>query len=152
MFCGKQFACRAGLAFISIIVLSSGVDVARADARVNPGEWKMSMKTKIKGLGIPLPAIPVKFTSCITQKDPVAETPEMRKAGCKIIDPKVDGGHVTYTGRCVSGESVTETYYKLTYEGDEMSGTFDQVRKLGGQTQSTATGTISGKRLGDCKN
>jgi len=148
----KPFSRRVSLTLISFVVLSAAMGSVRADARIHPGEWKMSMKTKIKGLGIPLPAIPVKFNSCITQTNPVAETPEMRKAGCKIVDPKINGSHVTYTGRCVSGESVTETYYKLTYEGDEMSGTYDQVRKLGGKTQSTATGTITGKRMGDCKN
>jgi len=76
----------------------------------------------------------------------------MKKSGCKIVDPKIDGNLVTYTGRCVSGETITETYYKLTYKGSEMSGTFDQVRKTGGQSKSTATGTIQGSRVGACKN
>jgi len=131
--------------------LWSGV-AASADATINPGEWKMTMKTQIKGLGIPLPSIPVSFTSCITQTNPVAESPEMKKAGCRIIDPKIDGPRVTYTGRCASGGSITDTHYKLTYTGDEMSGTYDQVRTVGSESRSTATGTISGKRLGACKN
>jgi hypothetical protein len=31
-----------------------------------------------------------------------------------------------------------------------MTGSFDQVRKVSGKVQSTATGTISAKRLGPC--
>ena len=122
-----------------------------ADLEINPGEWKYKMKTKVKGLGIPLPSIPVKFSSCITQSNPVIQSPEMKKAGCEVINMKVEGNLVTFTGRCTHGDSVTDTNYKNTYQENSMKGTFDQVRKQAGTVQSTATGTLTGKRVGTCQ-
>jgi hypothetical protein len=74
----------------------------------------------------------------------------MKKAGCKIVNQKISGNNVTYTGRCVSGDSVMDTNYKMNFQGSSMTGSFDQVRKVSGKVQSTATGTISAKRLGPC--
>ena len=134
------------------VILLFSINNAVGDLKINPGEWKYKMKTKIKGLGIPLPAIPVTFSSCITQSNPVMQTPEMKKAGCEIVNMKVKGNLVTYTGRCTNGDSVTDTNFKNTYQENSMEGTFDQVSKLAGKVQSTATGTLTGNRVGACKN
>ena len=74
----------------------------------------------------------------------------MKKAGCKIMNQKISGNNVTYTGRCASGDSVTDTNFKMNFQGKSMTGTFDQVSKFRGKVQSTSTGTISAKRLGPC--
>ena len=145
----KKFV-LASVMFLPAMFLISANNVV-ADLKINPGEWKYTMKTKIKGLGIPLPAIPVKFSSCITQSNPVMQTPEMKKAGCEIVNMKVKGNLVTYTGRCTHGDNVTDTNFKNTYQENSMEGTFDQVSKLAGKVQSTATGTLKGKRVGTCK-
>jgi hypothetical protein len=135
----------------ALLLLSlASAEPSFAAPAINPGNWEYTMKMKIEGLGIPLPQIPVTFTGCITQSNPTVETPEMKKAGCKIVNQKISGNNVTYTGRCVSGDSVTDTNYKMNYQGSSMTGTFDQVRKVSGKVQSTATGTIGAKRLGPC--
>ncbi len=137
------------LSALLILTLASA-EPAFAAPSINPGDWEYTMKMKIEGLGIPLPQIPVTFTGCITQSNPTVETPEMKKAGCKIVNQKISGNNVTYTGRCISGDSVMDTNYKMNFQGNSMTGTFDQVRKVSGKVQSTATGTISAKRLGAC--
>ena len=137
------------LSALQLLTLVSAAPTFAAPS-INPGDWEYTMKMKIEGLGIPLPQIPVTFTGCITQSNPTVETPEMKKAGCKIVNQKISGNNVTYTGRCVSGDSVTDTNYKMNFQGSSMTGTFDQVRKVSGKVQSTATGTISAKRLGPC--
>lgn len=135
-----------------LILIFASAEPTFAAPSINPGDWEYTMKMKIEGLGIPLPQIPVTFTGCITQSNPTVETPEMKKAGCKIMNQKISGNNVTYTGRCISGDSVTDTNYKMNFQGNSMTGTVDQIRKLSGKVQSTATGTISAKRLGPCTN
>lgn len=142
-------AVSGGILFVLLLTVASAEPVFAAPS-INPGDWEYAMKMKIEGLGLPLPSIPVKFTGCITQSNPTVETPEMKKAGCKIVNQKISGNTVTYTGRCVSGDSVTDTNYKMNFQGSSMSGTFDQVRKVSGAVKSTATGTITAKRLGPC--
>ncbi|MEX2164617.1 MAG: DUF3617 family protein [Sulfuricaulis sp.] len=144
-------ASLTGRIFFTLLLLALVSAVpAFAAPTINPGDWEYSMKMKIEGLGIPIPQIPVTFTGCITEKNPTVETPEMKKAGCKIVNQKISGNNVTYTGRCVTGDSVTDTNYKMNFQGNSMTGTFDQVRKVSGKVQSTATGTINAKRLGPC--
>jgi len=141
----------SGRILIVLLLLTfAPAEPACAAPSINPGDWEYTMKMKIEGLGIPIPQIPVTFTGCITETNPTVETPEMKKAGCKIVNQKISGNNVTYTGRCVSGDSVMDTNYKMNFQGSSMTGSFDQVRKVSGKVQSTATGTISAKRLGPC--
>ena len=139
---------RAALAVCLLVIPSQHV---LAEPRVSPGEWKYTMKTKIEGLGIPLPAIPVKFSSCVAQSEPVVQTPEMQKAGCEVVDREVQGNTVAYSVRCASGDSATQTNFTNTYQEDSMEGSFTQKSEHAGKVQSTATGTLVGKRVGDCK-
>ena len=139
----------SGILF-ALLLAHAWAEPVLAAPSINPGDWEYSMKMKIEGLGMPLPSIPIKFTGCITQSNPTVETPEMKKAGCKIVNQKISGNTVTYTGRCVSGDSVTDTNYKMNFQGNSMSGTLNQVRKVSGAVKSTATGTITAKRLGPC--
>ncbi len=144
---------RMQIAVVAVCIATGCVvNPSMAGPRVNPGEWKYTMKTKIEGLGIPLPAIPVSYRDCVTKSDasPV-ETPEMKKAGCKIVDPKTRGDTITYTGHCVTSDNIIDTHYKLTFQADSMEGAFDQVRTVGGKIRSTATGTLTGKRIGACE-
>ncbi len=138
--------------FLFMFIVAVSANKSFAGPKVNPGEWTYTMKMKIEGLGVPVPVVPVTFTDCQTRTDasPI-ETQEMKKAGCKILDEKIVGNLVTYTGRCTQGDSVTDTHYKLIFQSDSMDGTFDQVRKVSGKVQSTATGTFTGKRIGPCK-
>jgi hypothetical protein len=143
-------AASSGMLSVLLLLTLVSAEPTFAAPSINPGDWEYTMKMKIEGLGIPLPQIPVTFTGCITQSNPTVETPEMKKAGCKIVNQKISGNNVTYTGRCVTGDNVMDTNYKMNFQGNSMSGTFDQVRKVSGKVQSTATGTISAKRLGPC--
>jgi hypothetical protein len=139
----------SALLFLFFLIFASA-ELAYAAPTINPGNWEYTMKMKIEGLGIPIPQIPVTHTGCITETNPTVETAEMKKAGCKVVDRKISGNNVTYTGRCVTGDNVMDTNYKMNFQGNSMTGTFDQVRKVSGKVQSTATGTISAKRLGPC--
>jgi hypothetical protein len=143
-------ATSSGILSALLILTFASAEPTFAAPSINPGDWEYTMKMKIEGLGIPLPQIPVTFTGCITQSNPTVETPEMKKAGCKIMNQKISGNNVTYTGRCASGDSVTDTNFKMNFQGNSMTGTFDQVSKFRGKVQSTSTGTISSKRLGPC--
>lgn len=122
-----------------------------AGPRIDPGEWKYTMQTKVEGLGIPVPVVPITFKNCVTTSDasPI-ETPEMKKAGCKIIDAKTQGNVVTYTARCAHGSSIADTHYKMTFHANSLEGSFDQVRTVNGKVRSTATGTLVGERIGPC--
>ncbi len=79
------------------------------------------------------------------------QTPEMDKAGCEILHKEAQGNRLTFTVRCEHGDSVTETNYENTYEEDRMEGTFSHVRTVSGKIETTATGTLTGVRLGECK-
>ncbi len=136
---------------LGVLILALQPQLLHAEPVISPGEWKYTMKTKIEGLGIPLPAIPVKFSACIAHSDPVVQTPEMREAGCEIVDKEIEGDTVAYSARCVSGDSVTQTNFKNTYQADSMEGSFTQRSEHAGKVQSTATGTLIGKRVGDCQ-
>jgi len=143
-------ATSSGILSAILFLTLASAEPAFAAPSINPGDWEYTMKMKIEGLGIPLPQIPVTFIGCITQSNPTVETPEMKKAGCKIVNRKISGNNVSYTGHCVTGDNVIDTNYKMNFQGNSMSGTLDQVRKVSGKVQSTATGTISAKRLGPC--
>lgn len=141
------------IAIISVgFVLLWVADLSVAGPKIHPGEWKFTMKTKIEGLGIPLPAIPTSFENCVTKTDasPI-ETPEMKKAGCKIINAKIKGHTITYTGHCVQKDTIVDTHIKATYKVDSMAGSLKQVATASGKVLHTATGTITGTRIGSCK-
>lgn len=126
---------------------------ALAAPSIEPGEWEYTMKMKMEMPGMPasMPEMSNTFTSCVTAKDPTVETPEMRDAGCKMLDRKVSGNSLRYTAICTQGDSVLEMRYRLTYDRTRMKGEVDQVHKVGGQVQAKGKGTMAGKRIGACK-
>lgn len=130
-----------------------GAAHAHAAAPISPGEWEYTMKMRMEMKGVPMtmPEMTNTFTSCVTAKDPTVEPPEMRKVGCKMINKKTKGKVFSYTARCTQDDSVIDMNYRITYTATSMKGEFDQVRKVGGEVQGTAKGTMSGKRVGPCK-
>ena len=143
---------RGGL--LAAALLLSGLGAAHTAWAVHykPGEWKYHWKFHIEVFGMSIPSIPVSVDSCVERGNPFLNNPHMKKAGCKIVDPRTRGNHFSYTARCTSKDkhAVTATHYDMTFHGDHMDGTFTQTQTLDGKQQSTSNGTVDGKRTGPC--
>jgi len=125
---------------------------AWATPKYTPGEWEYHWKFHMEVFGMSIPSIPVTVTSCVEGKHPFLSDPKMKKAGCKMVDPRTRGNHFSYTARCTSKDkrAVTATHYDMTFHGDHMDGTFTQTQTLDGEQKGTSNGTVDGKRTGPC--
>jgi Protein of unknown function (DUF3617) len=148
-----QWAGRTMFFAASLFLLGLGAaNAAWATPHYKPGEWEYHWKFHMEVFGMSIPSIPVSVTSCVEGKHPFLNDPKMKKAGCKMVDPKTRGNEFSYTARCTSKDkrAVTATHYDLTFHGDRMDGTFTQTQTLDGKQQSTSNGTVDGKRTGPC--
>jgi len=142
---------KSGIASLAVLLATFSIPPAQAMPTYQRGEWEYHINTHIEAMGFSLPSLPVTVTSCVKSRNPVFETPEMKKAGCKFIDIGSSGNRLFYTARCKGNGSVVDTHYKMTfYHGDHMKGTFTQISTLNGKTDTKAHGTLDGKRIGAC--
>ena len=143
-----------GMLFAAALLLagSGAAQAAWATPHYKTGEWEYHWKFHIEVFGMSIPSIPVTVDSCVERGNPFLSNPKMKKAGCKMIDPRTRGNHFSYTARCTSKDkrAVTATHYDLTFHGDHMDGTFTQTQMLDGKQQGTSNGTVDGKRTGVC--
>ena len=142
---------KPGLASLTVLFAAISTPSAQAMPTYQRGEWEYHINTHIEAMGFSLPSLPVTVTSCVKSRNPVFETPEMKKAGCKFIDIKSHGEQLSYTARCKGNGSMVDTHYKMTfYHGDQEKGTFTQIRTTNRKIGSKANGTLVGKRIGEC--
>lgn len=108
---------------------------AHAAQRVRAGQWQVSMEIAGRTLVRPM---------CLTQADADAingdaasikaySEPHNAKAGCKVLDVKIDGQQVTVRSVCANGkENVgTTTYHGDRYETTHSGGVKSQGKWLG---------------------
>ena len=139
-----SMVCTAALALLTL-----GLGSARADgAGVNDGEWEVTTQMTIPGMPVAIP--PVTRTQCLTKKNAVPK-PSPQQGSCEISAIKSDGNKVSWTIKC-SGPRAAQGSGEITYSGDTMQGksTFTMKNPRSGE-DVTATQTITGTRVGDCR-
>ncbi len=134
-----------GWVLASLLATTAGS--AQAEV-VHGGEWEITTQMNIPGMPVAIP--PVTTRQCVTDKDRVPR-PQRQQGQCEISAIKSDGNKVSWTVKC-TGQRPMEGSGEVTYSGDTMEGksTFQMKNPRSGQDM-TATQTIQGKRVGDCK-
>ncbi len=107
---------------------------------LHEGEWELT--TTIQG------GQPMTSTECFTKKN-LAE-PEKNEPGCKT-DKNISGNTISLHTVCNRQGVKDETRGEETFSGDTMKGTL-RINGTGPNGKPlTYTGTITGKRIGACK-
>ncbi len=135
--------------FSSIVLLTVAISwtaLAQTQAPIREGNWEVTMKMSMPGMG-EMP--PMKQTQCVTAemiKDPQGSLPKGPGGGdCKVSEYKFTGNTATYTMVCTKPAPVTaigEMKYSST---DAYTGTM--TVESGGQKMTMA---YDAKRVGDC--
>jgi hypothetical protein len=135
--------------FSSIALLTvalSWTALAQTQSPMREGNWEMTMKMSIPGMGMEMP--PMKQTQCVTAamiKDPQASLPKGPGSGdCKVSDYKFSGSTATY--KMVCAQPPMTAVGEMKYSGsDAYTGTI--TIDSSGQKMSM---TYDAKRVGDC--
>jgi len=106
---------------------------------------------KMEGMPVPMPAIPVRFTQCITKKDAVPQQKEQNK-DCKTSSQTIEGNTVSWAVLCVDKHgSKTEGTGTVTYGGASFEGKMKNVTTDSRGARMTSRMDMTGRRTGDCK-
>jgi hypothetical protein len=121
-----------------------------AEPNMQEGQWEISGEMKLEGMPFPMPAMPIKYTQCLTKKDIVPQKKE-KDQDCKMISNKIEGNTVTWVMECKDKNGKTESTGKVVYKGNSFESTIHMktTDAKGAKTESTMK--MSGKRIGDCK-
>ncbi len=141
------------LAVFSLLVSGCGdkpKDAAQAPAptasapKVNmqDGQWEITTTAEMQGMPAGMMK-PYTFTTCLTQKDPIAKDKE--QTNCKMQDVKTVGNTVSWTIVCPDVTSKGS----ITYAGTTYDGFIESAMKVEGKDM-TSKMTMKGKHLGPC--
>jgi hypothetical protein len=135
--------------FSSIALLTLGLSwtaIAQSASPMREGNWEVSIKMNIPGMG---EAPPMKQTQCVTAamlKDPNSALPKGPAGDCKVTDYKFTADTATYKLTCTQPAAITAVG-EMKYAGsDSYTGTLTMDM---GSGQKLAL-SMEGKRIGDC--
>jgi hypothetical protein len=118
---------------------------------IKDGLWEITTKVEMQGAPVPFAIPEQKITQCITKKDAVPQKAETNQE-CKMISSKVDGDTVTWVMECNAQEGTkTHSEGRVTYKGEAFDGVTNVTVTPPGQETMKMTQTMSGRRIGDCK-
>jgi len=109
------------------------------------GQWEITTTTEMQGMPAGMMK-PYTFTTCLTQKDPVAKQQDM-PAECKMQDMKTVGNTVSWAVVCPDSSSKGS----ITYAGTTYDGQVESKIKVEGK-EMVSKMTMKGKYLGPCPN
>ena len=145
---GKEISMNVRLS--SVILLTVGLSwtaLAQSASPMREGNWEVSLKMNIPGMGdVP----PMKQTQCVTAamlKDPSSAMPKgPGGADCKITDYKPTATSATYKLTCTQPAAISAVG-EIKYAGpDAYTGTL--TMDMGGGQGMVIN--MDGKRIGDC--
>lgn len=143
---------KATLSVLAAVVLAFAVEASfGAGVNMKEGKWETTVQMKMEGLPFPMPPITFKTSQCLTQKDLVPNTAGKNQS-CKMTDQKISGDTITYKVTCAEKDGSTSTGEgKITYSGSSFQGTVKTtVTDKAGNTTSSSSMTLNGRRVGDC--
>ncbi len=107
------------------------------------GQWEITTTTEMQGMPAGMMK-PYTFTTCLTQKDPVAKQKDM-PAECKMQDLKTVGNTVSWAMVCPDATSKGS----ITYSGTTYDGQVESKIKVEGK-EMVSKMTMKGKYVGPC--
>lgn len=135
--------------FVLMIFMLSGIyTVAVSGVNMQPGNWEITVHTKVKGVRGPFghhPLPPTVYNTCLTKKDMNPQKDE-GSSNCKTISSSVKGNTYTWEMKCKSSGTVSHSWGKITYRGTTFSGSVTTVTNGMKMTQR-----MTGRRTGPCK-
>ena len=133
---------------VALLVLWGFISISFAGSKpdMQEGEWKITTKTEMPGMPMPMP--PVTHTQCLTNDDLIPQSNQQGGGDCRISDIEVDGNTVSWTMHCTGQGGETKGSGKITYSGDRFEGTMKMVMT---QANMQMVNYISGIRIGDCE-
>ena len=136
--------------FSSVVLFVVGLSwavTAQSSSPMREGNWEVSAKMNIPGMG---EAPPMKQTQCVTAamlKDPNSAMPKGPGVDCKVTDYKLAANTATYKVTCTQPAPITALGEMKNAGSDSYTGTL--TMNMGdGQTLALS---IEGKRVGDCQ-
>lgn len=142
---------NVAVCFIMVIVASLCFAVpVSAEPNMQEGQWDISGEMKLEGMSFPMPAMPIKYSQCLTKKDLVPQQREKNK-DCKLISTKTEGDAVSWVMQCKDKSGTTDSTGTITYKGAVFDGTIQTVTTDAKGDKTTANLKMAGKRAGDCK-
>ncbi|OPY64332.1 MAG: hypothetical protein A4E63_03561 [Syntrophorhabdus sp. PtaU1.Bin050] len=115
------------------------------------GLWEITTKVEMQGMPVPFAIPEQKVTQCITKKDAVPQKAE-KNQDCKMVSSKVTGDTVAWTMECRTQEGAkTDSQGTVTYKGDTFEGVTNVTVTPPGQNTMKMTQSMSGRRIGECK-
>jgi hypothetical protein len=114
------------------------------------GQWEISGEMKLEGMPFPMPAMPIKYSQCLTKKDLVPQEREKNQE-CKLVSSRTEGNTVSWVMQCKDKNGTTDSTGKITYKGSTFNGTMNTVTTDSSGAKTTAKMQMAGKRIGDCK-
>jgi hypothetical protein len=121
-----------------------------AEPNMQEGTWEISGEMKLEGMPFPMPAVPIKYTQCLTKKDLVPQKKE-KNQDCKMISNKIEGNTVSWVMECKDKKGITESTGKVLYKGNSFESTIETKTTDAKGAKTASTMKMSGKRTGDCK-
>jgi hypothetical protein len=121
-----------------------------AEPNMQEGKWEISGEMKLEGMPVAMPAMPIKYTQCLTKKDFVPQKKE-KDQDCKMISNKIQGNTVTWVIQCKDKNGTTESKGTVTYKGNSFDSTINNVTTDKSGEKVVSTMRMTGKRIGDCK-
>ncbi len=106
------------------------------------GQWEITTTAEMQGLPAGMMK-PHTFTTCLTQKDPIAKDKEL--TDCKMQDIQTVGNTVSWAIVCPNVTSKGT----ITYAGTTYDGLIESVMRVEGKDMTTKM-TMKGKHLGPC--
>lgn len=122
--------------------------VVLAAPNIQDGLWEITSRTEMPGMPKAMP--PVKYTTCLNQKDAVPQAQEKNQQ-CRITSSNVQGDTVSWSMECRDKDQVVRSSGKVTYAGNSFSGSNLTTVEQPGEGKVQITSQMSGKRIGDCK-
>lgn len=106
------------------------------------GQWEITTTAEMQGMPAGMMK-PHTFTTCLSQKDPIAKGKE--QTDCKMQDLKTVGNTVSWTIVCPNATSKGT----ITYAGTSYDGLVENVMKIEGK-EMVSKMTMKGKYVGPC--
>lgn len=131
-----------------MFMLAGMFALAVSAVNMQPGNWEVTIHTKVSGVRGPFgyhPVPPTVYTTCLTKKD---MNPQKQESGqkCKTISSSVQGNTYIWEMECTSYGTVSRSWGEITYRGDTFKG---RITTLSGGMKITQR--MTGRRLGPCK-
>jgi hypothetical protein len=142
---------KISITLIVVVALSLlAVPGVFAEPNMQEGQWEISGEMKLEGMPFAMPAMPIKYTQCLTKKDIVPQKKD-KNQDCKMVSNKIEGNTVSWVMECKDKKGTTESKGTVTYKGNSFDSTMHNVTTDTKGAKSVSTMKMSGKRTGDCK-